>query len=658
MRKIICFVFHFYCTLVQGISGLRSYLPQLKLCRKICSVPFLISIFLSSHLAIYLFAVPHINGKNPGPKEYVRPLPQKRIERTITTTGTRKIAVILVNFASAGSNTSGSETMTSSDITGFNTTFGYLKNFYKEASYEKLNLDITFFYNGGSTSTLTGTETPFTLSTPMSTYGADTESSLGQLVIDALNICGQVSIYNFDGVMVAHAGYGNESTSDGANDGNIWSCYIGPFTNTFGFEEGTIVPAREKSDNLGSPVSPIGVTCHEFGHQLGLWDLYSTGVSGGATQVGVWSIMDYGPWLYNGFYPPHPSCWEKEKLGWLTPVEISSGTKEFTTYPFETNPDTVYKLNSADSEEGTEYFLVCHTSKTAYSPKTPGDGLLIWHIDEGTIDGVSFEQRKLNNALNNYSHRTVDVEEADYSDPSLNLGDATDLWPGERQSFTPPYSDKYNNQPSMVNVLNISNYVQFSSFTVSYKPFISGYVRNSAGNAMSDVVVYLSSVTPPNSYTETRTDTSGYYVFTDLSDATYTITPAKADYNFLPASLTVTISGYYSNNNNFTGIAAVSYADLTNKPNNIKPVNNLFVPGAEKTTIYYKTAQDGHTIINIYTLDGRLVKKLVDEYIPAGINSVDWEGRNDENSAVASGIYLVHISAPGYKATKKICVIR
>ncbi|HAX61990.1 MAG TPA: hypothetical protein DCX95_05490, partial [Elusimicrobia bacterium] len=178
------------------------------------------------------------------------------IAKTVGTTGTRKIAVILVNFADAGTGTSGSPTMSSTDITGFNTTFDYFKNFYKEASYGQLNLEITFFHSTGSATSLSGAETPFTLATPMSTYGADTDASLSQLVMDSLNACVNVSSANYAGVMVAHAGYGNESTN---NSGDIWAAYVGPFTATYGFTEGTNVAAKEDG------ASNIGVACHEFG---------------------------------------------------------------------------------------------------------------------------------------------------------------------------------------------------------------------------------------------------------------------------------------------------------------------------------------------------------------------------------------------------------
>ena len=161
----------------------------------------------------FAFAVPHISGKIMGPKDYSRPIPkpievyENGVRKIISpVTGTHKIAIILADFPSAGSNTydSSAITMSSDDITGFNTTFDYLKNFYDEASCGKLKLDITFIYQGSSTSVLTGSETPITMSKSMSDYGTgdETGSSTGlvSLIKEAISIAG-TSVY------ISSAGY-------------------------------------------------------------------------------------------------------------------------------------------------------------------------------------------------------------------------------------------------------------------------------------------------------------------------------------------------------------------------------------------------------------------------------------------------------------------
>ena len=627
----------------------------------------LLTTFYSLLSTSCLYAVPHINGKNPGPKEYVHQpavspgagVKSFAIARAVAASGTRKIAVILVNFASAGDKTSGGNMMSTLDIVGFNDTFNYLRDFYTEASYGKLNLDITFFCSTCSVKTLAG-ETPFQLSNlSMSSYGADTESSLSQLVIDALNKTGDKVKHTsaggvYDGVMVAHAGYGNESTDPTVTAGDIWSAYIGTFTKTNGFTEGTIVPAKE-----GGGASPIGVTCHEFGHHLGLWDLYSTVSSGGTTQVGDWSLMDNGAWLGSpaGSHPSHPSAWEKQKIGWLDFIEVSSGTNNLNSYSFETSPSTVYKVKMMGTE--TEYFVVCFTSKTARSPSNPGTGLLIWHIDEGDINGVTFKARMDKNALNNYAHRTIDLEEADTTDPSKNKneGDSTDPWPGTRINFTVPYSNSYQDQPSMVTITEIKNYTDYSNFKLCFKPFLSGYIRDSAGIGIKDVNITANSSGGATMVT-VPTDSSGNYFVTDLDPTSYTITPSKTGWHFFPSELAIAISTYSLTNNNFNGVVDKTFSLVNKNANTITPVRGPLGTGNNITTVYYKISNSGRVVINLYTFDGRLVKTLVDATNPPGMYSIQWNGKNDSDEMVSSGIYLLHISAPGYKETKKICVIR
>ncbi|MGY1672351.1 immune inhibitor A domain-containing protein [Geodermatophilus sp. SYSU D00710] len=70
----------------------------------------------------------------------------------------------------------------------------------------------------------------------------------------------------------------------------------------------------------------VGVFAHEFGHDLGLPDLYDTsGNSGGAeNSTGFWSLMSSGSYGNSGepadgigTRPTHMGAWEKLQLGWL-----------------------------------------------------------------------------------------------------------------------------------------------------------------------------------------------------------------------------------------------------------------------------------------------------------------------------------------------------
>jgi immune inhibitor A len=90
----------------------------------------------------------------------------------------------------------------------------------------------------------------------------------------------------------------------------------------------------------------LGVFAHEFGHDLGLPDLYDT--AGGDNGTGFWTLMSGGSWLNHGTdsigtTPGYMGAWEKLQLGWL----------DYKTVPFGT--DMTVKLGPADKASKTNY---------------------------------------------------------------------------------------------------------------------------------------------------------------------------------------------------------------------------------------------------------------------------------------------------------------
>ena len=74
----------------------------------------------------------------------------------------------------------------------------------------------------------------------------------------------------------------------------------------------------------------LGVFAHEFGHDLGLPDLYDT--SGGENGTGFWTLMSSGSWLGHGqdsigTTPNHMGAWEKLQLGWLDYATVAHDEK-------------------------------------------------------------------------------------------------------------------------------------------------------------------------------------------------------------------------------------------------------------------------------------------------------------------------------------------
>ena len=87
----------------------------------------------------------------------------------------------------------------------------------------------------------------------------------------------------------------------------------------------------------------VGVFAHEFGHDLGLPDLYDT--AGGENSTGFWTLMSSGSYGNSGnpedgigTKPIHMGAWEKFQLGWLNYEVARAGVKsEHRLGPAETN---------------------------------------------------------------------------------------------------------------------------------------------------------------------------------------------------------------------------------------------------------------------------------------------------------------------------------
>ncbi|MBT2369325.1 immune inhibitor A [Streptomyces sp. ISL-10] len=142
-----------------------------------------------------------------------------------------------------------------------------------------------------------------------------------------------------DHLMVVHAGkdqtWGGGKQGTGAVWAHRWFAYwnqagaAGPEGNKNG---GT--PIGESGiwagDYLtGGENSGVGLFAHEFGHDLGLPDLYSFD---GDNSVNFWSLMSSASYLgrgrnTTGEYPGDLDAWSKLQLGWLEYTEADAGRK-------------------------------------------------------------------------------------------------------------------------------------------------------------------------------------------------------------------------------------------------------------------------------------------------------------------------------------------
>jgi len=329
-----------------------------------------------------------------------------------------------------------------------------------------------------------------------------------------------------DGLFVVHAGPGAEETGSG-ND--MWShkftlpgALIKDNVRMSAFTTEPEEWANNSPITTAGGLISIGVFCHEFGHVLGLPDLYDVSGNPDATEgVGEWDLMGSGVYTHlagkqAGSSPAHMSAWSKIRLGWITPTWVLHDSAGVTIPPVETSGQ-VFRLWT-NGEDVNEYFLAENRQPIGFDAGLlrssieagdgPAHGLVIYHVD----DSVPFSQGN-----NNAAHKLLDVVEA--GGPEIasgflgaqnldvprggiapqtscgqtmgvqgNRGDKYDPWPGPQgaTSFDPgscPSSKTYcDNRPSQVAIKNLSE----SGGNIAADFFVNGVTARHKAVAVDD----------------------------------------------------------------------------------------------------------------------------------------------------------------------------
>ena len=103
-------------------------------------------------------------------------------------------------------------------------------------------------------------------------------------------------------------------------------------------------------------------------------------------------------------------------------------------------------------------------------------------------------------------------------------------------------------------------------------------------------------------------------------------------------------------------VSSVSFENtLPIKTELSKNYPNPFNPS---TTIPYELKEEGLVSIIVYDLNGAEVKTLISENISAGSYQAVWNGLNNTGQNVASGRYIVKMSAPGFSDTITMTLLK
>lgn len=91
-----------------------------------------------------------------------------------------------------------------------------------------------------------------------------------------------------------------------------------------------------------------------------------------------------------------------------------------------------------------------------------------------------------------------------------------------------------------------------------------------------------------------------------------------------------------------------SYSLAQNYPNPFNP----------STQIEFTLAQTADVILKVYNLLGQEIVTLVDDKLQAGMHRYEWNGKNNYNASVATGVYFYRITAGSFVETKKMVLMK
>lgn len=409
----------------------------------------------------------------------------------------------------------------------------------------------------------------------------------------------------------------------------------------------------------------IYVNTHEFGHFLGLNDMY-----GGTTNYGLGNFSLMGtyklPWAAREC-PPHVSSFGKLRLGWVNPHELVSSWTGIGLPNVEEN-DTAFVFDlsgmTANNWQLGEYFIIENRQPRGFDIRMQdyqthvGGGLLIYHhgtsffangekIKIFEADGTNDLEEYLGNAgdMGDFYpgtsvNRTFDVNSTPnslmknglYSHFAItNISDSDSLMTMDIDVYANPPSAPQNlsvssvsNRPKLVWNANSEPDLEHYNIWVKYTTFLNpgfwGKVAETTNTYWTDYNVNTGGSRPPDMcyYKITAEDAA------ELVSGYSNTANIRGDVNFWPLPKSVDVSAWLPER----------YELHENHPNPFNPT----------TTLRYDLPQASRVQLTIYDVMGREVYThfAVEE---AGYRQLQWRGRDHSGQAVPSGVYIYRLLA-------------
>jgi len=97
----------------------------------------------------------------------------------------------------------------------------------------------------------------------------------------------------------------------------------------------------------------------------------------------------------------------------------------------------------------------------------------------------------------------------------------------------------------------------------------------------------------------------------------------------------------------YLGVDVRSTAIVSCQPNPFNPI----------TTVVFNVDSPGYVQVQIYDLNGRMIRTLCNEVMGRGQHTVQWDGKNSRGMSVSSGVYFVRLSTSTTSDVKKVVLL-
>jgi len=356
------------------------------------------------------------------------------------------------------------------DVKYFENHLEFAKNYFKKVSNGKLNISYTVLPRIITVSQMMRNYSPPPSNPGDLSNLAKFAKEVWHL---ADSIYSDIDFSKYNLFTIFHAGVGNAYYPNGRlgierdlpsvylSENSLKSIFGNDFngfkTKNYSIKNTIILPTTESKeiDSFGEKIlyqmSINGLIVGNIASYLGLPDLFNTET--GVTAIDRFGLMDGNAlFAFNGTFPPEPSAWEKIYLGWIEPIVIDKIDKKINIVArlaAQVNDTVVVKvpINSSEyylienrqrdvkKDGATITYKIGNNIYTFHADKdrprfnfsnadtlagvitdvdefdwaVPGNGIVIWHIDENII-----KEKIIVNKINaDIKNKGVDVEEAD-----------------------------------------------------------------------------------------------------------------------------------------------------------------------------------------------------------------------------------------------------